>query len=158
MNTCALKVIKILERHKTCSKYQNMTFITTYLIPNDFFLILTNAAWLELDNVVEQLETEKTLRIGRRCRDQSLDDINSVIECKREAHFLGLPWEGSFDWDDHFPACFYDQDDSYKVKFNTNPHARSSNINPNYFAICKTHSRGKIFKCSLLNILRGYNI
>ena len=59
------------------------------------------------------------LPIGKRCRDQALDDIHSVIECKREAQFLGLPWEGSFDLPNHFPACFYDQDDSYKVKFNT---------------------------------------
>ena len=116
-----------------------------YTIFNDEnFSILINSDRLELDFHVEKSESEKMLPIGKRCKDQSLDEIRSIIECKREAQFLGLPWGGSFDSPNHFPACFYNQDDSHMVSFNTNPHAGSSNLKSNYFAICKAYTRGKI--------------
>ena len=122
-------------------------FIATYLTPN-YYLFFINSARLELEFLVEKLESEQMLPIGKRCRDQGLDDIHSVMECRREAQFLGLPWGGSvYLPPNRFPACFYNQDNLYMVTFNTNPRTGSSNLNPNYFAICKTYSRGTILKC-----------
>ena len=85
---------------------------------------------------------------GKRCIDQNLDDIQSEIKCKEEGHLRGLQWGGILDEisteANYFPACFFDHDERYKVYFNKNPDPGNTVLNPNYFALCQAHSRGKI--------------
>ena len=84
--------------------------------------------------------------IGKRCIDQNLDEIQSEIKCKEAGQIRGLQWGGLLDEisteTNYFPACFFDHDERYKVYFNKNPDTGNIPLNPNYFALCQTHSRG----------------